>query len=1114
MYRNFTQTKGIPPGYIHKILLVMRLTTLILITTMMTVSAASLAQKVTLNEKNATLKQTLLDIRKQTSYDFVLTDELLNTARQVSINIKNTDLKTALDQIFSDQPLTFTIDEKIIIIKEKQASFIDKIKAFIAASDVTGRITDENNQPLSGATIGEKGTSNSTTSDANGFFTLKQVQPNATLVISYIGYDKREIAATPNVGAVKLTVATSKLDEVKVIAYGQTTERLSTGNVSSVSAKDIENHPVTNPLLALQGQVPGLYITQGTGLPGTAVNVTIQGQNSIGFGNNPYYVVDGVPYFQLLLPNSGIVLGNSGDGPNQQNGNPLSFINPSDIESISVLKDAEATAIYGSRAANGAILITTKKGRAGVTRFDGDVQTGWSKDTRRLNLLNTAQYLAIRNQALVNDNKTAPSGNQFDINGTWDQTRYTDWQKELVGGTAKYTDAHANLSGGNSNTQFLIGTTYHRETTVFPGDFADQKAGMHVNLNNSSANNKFHIEFITNFQYDDNRLPSSDPTRSITLAPDAPPLRNSAGGINWAPNSNGGTTFSNPLGPMSVTYDTKTNMLATSLNLSYQLLDGLQFRTTLGYNLMFNKILIATPRTSIFPEAFAVGNATYIDNQSNIWNVEPQLNYKKSFGKHNLDILLGATGNQVNSNGQSINGTQYISDDLLSDIHSAATTSVNSTFISTYKYNAIFGRINYNWAEKYLLSFSLRRDGSSRFGPASEFHNFGSASGAWIFSEERFIKENFSFLSFGKFKVSYGTTGNDQIGDYGYLSLYRSNTATVPYQGVNAVTPDGLSNPYLQWEETRKLNLGLELTFINNRFLIDVNYFRNRSSNELLDYPLPIITGFGSITKNLPATVQNTGLELALQSVNFKSKNFRWVSNATFTIPRNRLIAFPDLPTSSYANTLVIGQPVSITKVYNLIGVDPATGIYQFRAANGATVSTPNPLIDRTKLVDQNPQFYGGLKNTISYKNFQLDFLFSFTKKVAGNLNYGFFSPGANNTNQPVSVLSAWSKPGDAASIAKYSNTLPNFGNYISASNASDAHYSDASYVRLKNASLSWSLPENWNHRLGTKSIRVIIEGQNLLTMTKYNGLDPELAFTGLALPPLKTILLGIKLGL
>jgi TonB-linked SusC/RagA family outer membrane protein len=1101
----------------------MKLTTLLLITVILHVSASTMAQKVTLKEKNAPLIDVFDQIRAQTGYDFAFTTEVINNAKPVTITVKNEELKQVLTQIFQGQDLEFSLDNKTVTISLKESLIGNKIKSGISIIDVAGRITDENSQPLAGATVTEKGTSNSTSSDANGFFNLKQAQSTAIIVISFIGFDKKELPAQTNLGQIKLYPTTSKLDEVKVIAYGQTSQRLSIGNVSSINAKDIENQPVNNPLLALEGRIPGLSIRQSSGINGSGVTVRIQGTNSIASGNDPLYVIDGVPYVSQMLPTTSggafSILGSSGASLNSPGGigNPMNYINPNDIESISVLKDAEATSIYGSRAANGAILIVMKKGTPGRIKTTIDLDQGWGFIPENVQLMNTQQYIQMRKEAKKNDN-SAISATDYDINGFWDTTRYTNWQKVLIGNTAKYTNANASVSGGTNNLTYLIGSTYNRQTTVFPGNFNDQRAAVHFNINSYSNNRKFNIQFTGSYLFDDNQLPAQDLfVQAMTLAPDAPSLHTSDGSLNWMPNAAGTSTWLNPLAPLLNTYENKTSNLLASAQLSYQIINGLTIKSDFGYNTLNTNELILRPLLGTAPESrpFTTSGSTFTNSAVSTWIIEPQLTYKRTIGPSSVQILLGGTIQQRSNNGQSVNASGFNSDASLADINSAGVITPGGSVISQYRYNAYFGRVNYNLSDKYLLEASARRDGSSRFGPANSFHGFWSVGGGWIFSNESFLKTS-NVLSFGKIKASYGTTGNDQIGDYSYLSLYNPVTSPVAYQGIGAYAPKSIPNPYLQWEETRKLSVGVDFGFLKDRIIFSANYSRNRSSNQLLGYNLPTITGFSSVLTNFPATIQNTDFEFSVQSTNINSASFRWNTNFNLTIPRNKVLAFPSLATSTYNNLLYVGQPLSIVRAYRFGGVNPVNGTYYFLDTNGNSTTSPNLLTSNT-LENVDPQLYGGLQNSFSYKGFTLDFLLQFVKQngVYGDYlgNSGnIFPPGRFNVNQPTSILdSRWQKPGDQVGLARFTTSTALLTANLNA-RSSDVNYGDASYIRLKNLSISYSLKSEWVKKMGLQNLKLFALGQNLLTMTKYKGVDPESGSSNT--PPLHIVTVGLKVGL
>lgn len=1102
-----------------KIVMVMKITAILLLTACLQVTANGYSQgKITLSAKNALLKSVLNDIKKQTGYQYFFVDQWEQEAKKVNIEVINASLEDVLELCFKDQPFSYAIVKKTIVIRQK-----DKIQISnqlpTALIDVRGRVVDENGKPVNGVTVTIKGTKTATSTNENGEFSFKTIDKSATLIFTSVNMEAFEVrVGDRNDMLVNLKTKVSGLDEVQIIAYGTTTQRLSTGSVSSVKAEDIGKQPVSNPLLALEGRVPGLVITQSTGMPGSGVAVQIRGQNSIANGNDPFYVIDGVPYNSQLLPGLGSVLGYSGSIQIANTyGNPLSYLNPSDIENIAVLKDADATAIYGSRAANGAILITTKKGKVGQTKVDINMQNGWGKITRKLGLLNTKEYLEMRHEAIANDGLTT-GPTDYDINGTWDTTKYTDWQKELIGRTSQYTNLNGTVSGGNTNTQYLIGAAYHRETTVFPGDFSDQKGSLHFNINNVSSNQKFRVLLSGNYLADNNSLPGVDITPiAIRTAPDAPTLYNKDRTLNWAPSSSGagswGSGVGQPLAYLLQKFKNKTSNLVGNSLLTYELFHGLEIKSSFGYTNTQTNELSTIPLVYFDPYFSFLGNrlrsARYAINNIKSWIVEPQISYSKTLNKGKLTVLVGATVEQCNSNGQILNGSGYSSDLVLEDVRSATVVTVQSTTASVYKYNALFGRLNYNFNDKYLLNLTARRDGSSRFGPVSQFHDFGAAGIGWIFSKEKIVQRIFHFLNFGKIRANYGTTGNDQIGDYQYLDIYSSTSVGNPYQGANGLMINNLFNANLQWEETRKLEVGLDLGFLKERILFTGSYYRNRSSNQLVGYPLPSTTGFTTISENLLATVQNTGIELSLNTINIKTNSLQWSSSFNLTIPQNKLISFPSFANNVYYG---VGRALNIAQVYHFLSVDTQTGEYQFEDAKGKPTSTPDFSTDANTFINLYPKFYGGLQNSFNYKGIQLDFLFQFVRQIGHNYLFGF-RPGFKMFNQPVTVVNRWKAPGDVSEIQRYSANSSIFQEFLNAANTSDRAYSDASFIRLKSISLSWQLPNRLIQKAHFNFFKIYMQGQNLLTFTKYIGLDPEtMSFT--TLPPLKVLTVGLQLGL
>ncbi|MFY0254156.1 SusC/RagA family TonB-linked outer membrane protein [Chitinophaga sp. 30R24] len=1043
----------------------------------------------------------------------------LDEGKRITVQFSETALNEVMAFLLSDKrDLTFELHKKSIHIYNTDYSsknaYIKKTVDSVPTNIITGRVTDISGNSIPGATVRIKGTNIGTTTDPDGKFRIPYLSKGEIVTISSIGFSSKDVPVNDKNIITQLNPFINTLDETVVIAYGTTTKRMNTSNTSTLKGSEFETQPISNPLLALQGRVPGIYIQPSTGVPGAGISVRIQGQNSIQSGNDPLYVIDGTPYIsQLLSGTSPSILGQS--GPGMPLGNPLNYINPQDIESIDVLKDADATAIYGSRAANGAILITTKKGKAGSTRANININTGWGKVPKKLHLLNTQQYLSMRHEAISNDNASI-SPTDYDVNGTWDTTRNTNWQKELLGGTARVTKINAGVSGGDQYTTYLINGGYSKQTNVFPGDYDDKTGSLHFNISNTSLNKKFSIQLSGDYLKDINKLPQVDLTNTaLLLSPDAPPLYNADGSLNWA-QVNGISTWTNPLAQQLYNrYTGKTDNLISAMNISYQIIPGLKISSNLGYTRTEMNETIISLLDQYNPESrpYNTRASTFGSSTISSWDIEPQISYQHSLSKGIFEVLIGSTIQQRNSNMSSINASGFNSDVVMEDIKSAANITVASTESDIYKYNALFGRINYNWQDKYIINLTARRDGSSRFGSEKQFHNFGAVGIGWIFTNEDFIKNKQSVLSFGKLKASYGTTGNDQILDYRFLNLYTAiPNPGVPYQGIIGLQPTGIPNPYLAWEETRKLNLGIELGFLRDKVIFTANYNHNRSSNQLLAYVLPIFAGYPSITENFPAVVQNTGLELSVNSTNINKRNFTWSTNANLTIPKNKLISFPGLATSSYATGYVVGQPISIQKVFHSLGVDSATGAYLFTTAKGIPTLNPDYSQDRTTILNSAPTFYGGITNNFRYKNIELSFLFSFGKQKGIDYSLGYF-PGIFNTNQPTSVLTRWQHPGDQTNIQRFNSNYSLFQSFLNADLYSDANWADASYIRLETATLSWHFPETWCKKIHIQNCRLYVNGQNLFTISNYLGLDAKTQSI-YNLPLLRVLSIGLMASL
>ncbi|MET3030547.1 SusC/RagA family TonB-linked outer membrane protein [Flavobacterium johnsoniae UW101] len=973
------------------------------------------------------------------------------------------------------------------------------LNTFYQQNQVEGTVTDHTS-PLPGVTITIKGKSNlSAITDYNGHYFINAAASDS-LVISFIGFKTKILPVDGNSKIdITLDYDTTTLKEVKINAgYYYVKDKERTGSITRITSRDIKRQPVTNVLATMQGRMPGVNIVQNTGMPGSGFTVEIRGINSLrSDGNSPLYIIDGVPY-------SSQGIGSSYTSANMpQQNSPLNSINPLDIASIEVLKDADATAIYGSRGANGVVLITTKKSKAGKTSFTADYSNGIGRVTRYKDVLDTPRYLAMRKEAFANDGVTQYPSNAYDINGTWDQNRNTNWQRELIGGTADYTNLTSTLSGGSAQTQFRLSGNYSKETTVFPGSFDYIRAGGRANINHESEDKRFKVNFSAVYTAQVSSMPLVDFTQTaLQLSPNAPALYDQSGNLNWENN-----TFQNPLAILNGKTKGNTYDLFANVSLSYELGAGFTASGNFGYTDLDQKQINLQPST-IYNPSYGLGteSSLAISNvlNRNSWIVEPKLSWVKNIGNMTIDALAGTTFQQQKGDQLITQSRGFSSNSLVSNPASSSTTTILNSDETIYKYQAFFARINLNLAGRYILNFTGRRDGSSRFGPGRQFADFGAVGAAWIFSESKWLNENISFLSFGKIRMSYGTTGNDQIGDYQFMDTY--NTSGTKYQGISGMQPSRLFNADFGWETNKKAEFAIETGFIKDRILAGFAWFQNRSSNQLVGIPLPGTTGFSSIQANLDATVQNTGIEITLKTQNIINNNFSWSTNFNLTSIKNELLSFPGLDVSTYKNRYVIGQPLNLVKAYHYTGIDPATGTYQFEDVNGDGVFTANE--DKKTVKNLNPKYYGGLQNHLRFHKLELDFLFQFVKQENYDENYGQPMPGTMN-NQSTSIASHWqSEDKDQGTYQGYSvsnsSKLQAYLRYTQ----SDASISDASYIRLKNISLTYELPKTWTKKI---TCRLSLQGQNVLTFTKYKGIDPEFRSTGY-LPPLKIYTSSIQL--
>lgn len=1073
------------------------------------VTLKGLSQNVTISERNIPLGKMMNIIRKQTGYYFSFSTGITGEVTNVSLNVKNKPLQAALDILFSKLPYTYLLKGKFILIVERNNNNGNVPLLFT----LSGIVETENGEPIEGATILILNTKKGFTTNSAGQFAITGLSLNTILNISSIGYESKQIVLVDQAPLkIKLNAAIAGLDEALVVGYGKTSRRLITGNVAKVKGSDIVDQPVSNFVAALPGRVPGMLISQTNGLPGTSYKSEIRGLASIGVRlgiipeQNILVLVDGIPF----SPNANNLPTIPSGSALSAGRNVFDWINPNDIESIEILKDADATAIYGSRGANGIILVTTKKGHTGKRNFSFHFNTGIDNITRFPEMMSTTQYVKMRTDAINNDGDIVDNNTAPDLT-KWDTTRTTDFRKLLLGGTGKINNFHMQIAGGSQKIQYLLSGAFHRQTTIFNDNFADNVLYSHSFLNYRSLNNKLKSSIGFIFSHDNNKSLSRDLTNYIITPPNAPSLYDSLGNLNWQQN---GYSFNNPMALFKQTYNANTTNLLINSGLSYMVFKDFVIKLNAGINNISSRESKLQPRSSLntYSSPNITGRSFFANTKLKSWIIEPQIEFERKISRGKLTYLMGATSQQVIFSNEYIAASGFKNDSFLTDLSYAAkviTTPKNTA----YKYAGIFARLSYNYLDKYILNVTGRRDGSSRFGQGNQFGNFGAAGAAWIFTNEPIIKKVLPFISFGKLRMSYGVTGSDQIGDYKYLDSWMQTQNT--YQGITGLFPVQPANPNYSWEVNKKFEGGFEFGMLNEKLFFSSIYYRNRTSNQIISVPLPAITGFDRLQyANFPVVVQNSGLEMILQMTAVKRK---FVLNSKFllTIPQNKLISFPGLANYLYANNNVyVGKSITSISGLTYIGVDKSTGYFRFKDFNNdGNTDYPN---DYSVLGNQDPKFYGSWENTCKFKNFEFNIFLEFKNKKSYNYLFKIYDnnpPGFAIVNQPTQLANYWQKPEDNQYIqmptaSDGSKAYGDIRNFV----ASDGILSNASYIRFKTVSVSYCLPSSILKKLYLNSCKFYLSSNNLAIITPFKGTDPEVIdiFT---LPPTRTISAGIQVN-
>lgn len=1069
---------------------------LILSLTAWLASYCACAQQVRLSLTHAPFRQLLKQLEQQTDYSFIYTKEQLQHLPAVTLNVTSKDIFAVLNEQLDGTPLGYTIDNNFIIFFIKKEPVRDTLRA------VYGRVVNITGQAVAGATIQVKNEIYATVTDEKGSFTLSYLSPDAMLQIS--GAEIKPFLFAINGRRyieISIDEEVKELDETIIMAYGHTTRRFSTGNIHKVSSDEWRNQSTGNLLQALQGRVPGLLITATSGVPGASFIAQVRGQNSVNPNplinngitppDHPLIIINGIPFApqnnnvnqfsSLASPGNLEVYRNPYGGIS-----PFSNIAPADIESVEVLKDADMTAIYGSRAANGIILITTRRPRSGETSFVMDINTGFNIASSKPSMLNTKEYLDLRGKAFKMDS-LQPGATPGTINYApdlliFDSARYTNWNNYFFHTMAPVTSIHSRVSGGHGRLSFISGIGYRQESSLLKGDFFNKQISLNNFVRYHSPDYRLTMEASLYYTQADNRSVSSPLLLQVsTLPPNYPALVNEDGKINWTYKDV--ELSDNPEGLLRQPYVIRTYNLISHFNLSYEFISGLRFRLNAGYSGYKARETVLFPASSFHPfnRDNSYTHSGKEDHQTKL--TEPQLEFKKVFGYTNITILAGAT----------------IQQNKLSLEKGSAGIIENRTITDHYHYKSFFGRFNIQHAGKYLLNFTGRREGSSRFSPGRQFGNFYSIAAGWIFSGEKFIKRSLPWISFGKIRLSYGSSGNDNIGYYHYRNAW---SFLFNNSGNQVLIPEALTDAGFSWSTTHKSEAGLELGLLKDRLYLSISRYRHHSSDQLISQGSPSQTGITRYIANFPAVVRNSGWEIIVEATPVRSKNIVWSSSLNLTIARNTLRSFPGIENSLYTGRYIPGQSLGTLQLIKFTGVNEETGLYSFD-------------LNSYTLTDIYPRFYGGIQHTVSYKRFECGLFFEFKKQQGANyLQQVNHYPAGLPKNQLYEMPDHWQYPGHRSGLQR----LTTQENSPATSTAylftlSDASFSNASYVRLRNILFSYSLKGRYLKRAGLNNFKIYLQLQNVLTFTSFKFSDPEVqSFYSYPLP--KTIIAGLQVQL
>ncbi|WP_299291378.1 TonB-dependent receptor [uncultured Mucilaginibacter sp.] len=1081
----------------------MKLTAILIIAALTNVSAKTYSQIVTLHQKKATVEKVLKSIEKQTGYHFLYDKQDIAKAGEINIEIGPVTVEEALNKCFKDQPLTYKIFSQTIVVKGKEKA---ETAVPLVVQRVQGTVTDEKGLPLPGVSVKLKGTNTGIVTDVNGKYLLNAVDGNGTLVFSFIGYVTQEVAINNREQInIRMTESPKALNEVVVVGYGTQKRSDLTGAVGSVGARQLQERPQTNLEQELAGKIAGVNVSTNSGAPGGATKIRIRGYSSINTNTDPLYVVDGVVW--------------------TEGGNA---INPNDVETIDVLKDASSTAIYGTRGANGVILITTKRGRKGTpSTVNYDTYGSLSVMAKELPVLNSKEFLAVEDQSYANIKKydpvgwaagkyvnddpvkirTALIGKLFDsnLNPLYD----VDWQKATT--RKAYSQSH-NLSftGGAENINYGLFLNYTDDEGIILNSYL-KRYNARLTLDNQ-IKPWLKVGATLNYNTQDQRVADNGtggnniPRMLIEMIPIVPIKYpdGTYGKRTDYPNMEGGDNPVAQANEVEILY--KRRIFSGNGYANITLFPGLEFRSTLGVTTSANY----NPNAQTGLVGGSTASQTYssasINEQNNtFWEWQNYFTYNKTFNKiHSLNVVVGTELQNFQQTGFAAS-TQNLSDNFYQyfNLGAGSIPGIPSSNYDAWQMQSFLARANYTYKDKYIVTVTGREDGSSRFGTNVKYGFFPAAAAAWRISQEDFLKDN-KTISDLKLRLSYGLTGNSEIGEY--RSLANINTTNYVFGGSQAIgtTQSTIGNEQLAWEKTAEYDGGLSFGLFDGRVNIDADVYLKKTQALLLNAPLPETSGFNSVYKNI-GKLENKGLEFTLNTANIKGTNFSWNTTFNISLIKNKVIALGASNDDIFLNPVFLSQ-------FNLVRVGlPAGSFYGYKVlgtwgtADAAQAAKYGLLPGDLRIQDTNgdgritsadkvvlgksiPDGYGTFTNNFRYKNFDLgiELQFNYGNQIM-NLTRHSGQDRTGQANSYATVLNAWTPTNQNTFIAEDRPAYVRYQTEIYSTKVENG-----SFIRGRSVTLGYTFQKNVLSKLSLNRLRVYAQAQNLFLITKYTGYDPE----------------------